>query len=874
MLIWKFRSFGGEARVLAIFIRMLEHQSQFYTMTGGWVHRRSNAAFFSVPHFVDPQELDNLLPYLPTTDVPPDMEDRLHSLSLVVPRSIGLPLIRKMVDFSNQSDAAYMANAVKLDNPYVAYPDRFRYAALDEIASLLLPETLPRTEDGKFAAPVLYAVHRALLSDGMGFRPPHQRTLRAGGHYEIMSAKEMTNIEFVKNLVRVYVDDKFASRSGTKAPTPNLLERFVIKAQRRIDRSRKTRPFTKSEDATNEERLSNFDSTDMRIIKFLESWTALRSFMLFSPLNGIAAAILRAVERYDEEIVLNKATAWTFLQEVGIIAPWENRAAYDLRVPGISLQLSGEPAGTTDGFIADKLKNLRQDWGSLPVYCVDDTNAKEIDDGFSIEAADTPDQYWVHVHIADPGAHTDPTSKVAEYAQSLVATIYMPERVVPMLAPSFVEENLSLAPNRPCLTFSAKLNTGGDLLDYKVTPGTIHNVQFITPRVVEEVLLGSASKKIGFHLVGPDIPPPKPRRMVESHELSNHDKENLRLLQVIGKANKAQRVARGGILNYRKRAERPVSVSLNSPLCARNGGTVSYHDDPSIKMSAETDISTQGALEEEVFDIVQPVMIIAGEVAARWCNDRGIPVVYRVTPRNEDTADPAEFFIQNILPTVQEGKFDEPLTKTYMRLLGYVQLSTTPGPHVAMGSSMVARCTSPLRRYPDLLLHWQVEAAILEEARLGQSLVGNTRDDFLPFTKAQLDALLPHIDGRERLIQYGQRASDKHWVLQLMIRAWLFGQEAIPRSFSFVVVNTMHDKADSFGVAGVLGHFGQAGLCTCPDWTIFGEVQLGDIFEVELTEVNTYLSHVQLRPLRRLNASEKEKLDQENLSRMRFQDTV
>lgn len=884
MLTWKFSSYGGEARVLAIYIQTLDYQAQFYTMNGGWLHCRATSVYFSVPHFVEPRELDGLLPYLPTTDVPPSMTERPHSLSLVVPRPIGQPLIHKMVDFSNQADAAYQAHAAKLDNPHphvAAYQNRFRYASLDEISSLLLPANLPKT-NGKLPAPVLYAVHRSILTDGMGFKPPRQGTLRAGGNYEIMPSEEMRNIEFVKDVVRVYVDDKFATRSGTMELRPNPLKHFAIRAQQRIDRSRKTRPFTphsiigpftKSEDAANEESPPNFNATDMRIVRFLESWAALGSFMSFSPLNSTAAAVLRAVDRYSEDIPLDKGTAWTFLQEIGTIAPWENRAAYDLRVPGTGLQIPGRHAEPTEGFVADKLKDIRHDWGSLPVYCVDDLEAREIDDGISIEAADMPDQYWLHIHVADPAAHIDPKSEVAEYAQSLVETVYMPERVTPMLTQSFVAEHLSLAPNRPCLTYSAKLNTDGELLDYKITPGMIRNVQFISPRVVEEVLQGSPAKKFAFHLVGPDLPPPKPRPMVETSQVTSHDKENLRLIQVIGDAHKAQRASRGGGDIFRLRPpERRISVSPNSPRRLQNGEI--WHD-PSIKMSAEIGAAAQSAPGEGTFDIVQPVMLLAGEVAARWCKDRGIPIVHRVTPLNEDSVDPAEFYAKNILPRMQDGTLDDALKMAYLRLLGSIQLSSTPGPHRGVGLSMIARCTSPLRRYPDLLLQWQVEAALLEEARLGQSLVGNTRDDFLPFPKTELDALLPHIEDREKTVLYGKRRAEKHWALQLALRACLFGEEDMPRTFSFVVLRlARHALDESAGITGVVSHFKQVGHCNFGDGSAVGEIQVGDIFEVEIVSINPYHQTLNLTPLRRLNEAEREKLDKENLLTMRSQDTI
>lgn len=881
------RSLGGQDMELAIYVRGFETQSQFYTMSGRWVHRESQFVLFSVPHFVQPQELDGLRPYLPASDVPSTMQNKLNNLSQLVPRSIGQSLIRKMSEFWAQSNAAYLAHTVRLDNAhkYVAYPERFRYATLDEITSILLAGSLAKTEDGKFPYHVLYAVHRSLMSGGIGFNSPRRGTLRAGGHYEINPSKEISNIEMVKNLVRKYTKDEFDSRSSPDATQPNRLQRFVAKARQRIDLSRETRQFTpygtisssiKSTDP-NRLRLSHkkveFDLIDMSIVRFLESWAAMRSVPHYSSLNGIGSAILRAVDRYDNEVDLDQKTAWTFLQEIGIFAPWENRAAYDMRMPDIGHQISAEPAGGSNGFIEDKLKNLRQDWGQLPVYCVDDASADEIDDGISVEATGSPDHYWVHIHTADPGARTDPKSDIARHAEELVESIYMPERVVNMLPSTFVQANLSLAPDRPCLTYSAKMNTNGDLLDYKVTPGIVRNVQYLSPSVFEETILGSASsKKKALRSVGPDIPLSTPRRMTESHELSDRHKEDLRLLYVVGQARVRQRKARGGASSSFKNYSLSVSLhGIQQVGSRKTGAAVSYHGDPSVQVVTEiVESASQLSPEAEFFNAIEPLMLLAGEIAAHWCSDRGIPVINRVTPRNEEIADPAEFFVRNLLPTMDEQGNVDPVQKAiYMSLLGPVQLSTTPGPHITIGVDMVSRCTSPLRRYPDLLLQWQVESAILEEARLGRSLVGNTRDDFLPFTKAQIDVLLPHIDTRERILSGGKRRARQHWLCLFILRAWKFGEAEIPSTFPLTVTGQDHIQGLFMGI---VSDFRTIATCEYPDWISPEEIKIGDILEVELADINVYHSQLKFKPLRRLDSFESDSLERANISTVQWLD--
>ncbi|KIN04149.1 hypothetical protein OIDMADRAFT_159369 [Oidiodendron maius Zn] len=749
---------------------------------------------------LSPHELDELRPYLPASDVPRDMQDKLHSITRLVPRSLGQSLIHKLLNFWAQSDAIYQAHSVALDNAHalVAYPTTFRYATLDEIASELLPEMARRADGNKLPYPALYAVHRSLLNSGVGFGPPKKRALRAyGSHFEIIPANHMANIKLVRNIVREHMESKFNATSRNIPSRPNRLERFVAKAQRFIDTSRKSRSYTHhgtvSPPSAAPSYVNNpgsgqltgtFDGTDMQILQFIESWAGLRYFAIFSPLNGTGAAILRAVARYDQNAILAPSTAWVFLQEIGI------------------------------------------------------------DDGISIEAADLPDQYWMHIHTADPGAHMNPESEASQYAAALVETIYMPECVFGMLPSPFVQAHLSLARNRPCLTYSAKMNSDGDILDYKVTAGRIRNVHHVTPRVVEEGVLKSYSKKHNSYTVGSELPVSKKRHLVESHELSDFDRENFRLIHAIGRAHSEKRAARGAV-------------------------TV-QHMEPEIVMTAVDD-AVQLPSSEEHFNIVMAPMLIAGEVAARWCKDRGIPVINRITPRNEDKIDPAEYFVKHVLPTKNaRGVFDQEKQKLYFGILGVVQPSVTPGPHISMGLEMFARCTSPLRRYPDLLLQWQVESALLEEARLGHSLIGNTNDSFLPFTKSQIESILPHIDARERLIAHGKRQGKKTWFFHLLLRAWKYQEAKIPSTFSFVVRQLDGENS----VRGELEHFQTFAIWKRHDSTTFSELKVGDTLEVEIADINTYDLILMVTPIRYLNQSEKEVLDRENRLMMQSEEII
>ena len=850
-------------------MRDLETQAQFYAMSGRWLHRSSRSAQFYIPHFVGPQELDELLPYLPASDVPESMQNNLQNFQHLVPRDIGQQLIRKMLDFWDQSDAAFQAAASRMDNAHqdVSHERSWAYATLDGIANRILPENMFKDENGNFSKPVLYAVHRSLLREDVAFNSQVRGTLRTGGEYEVIGRQVLKNFQMVRDAVRRY-QEGLPEQAGFIS-----VEKFATKARRLIDFSRRTRQFTSHGTLGPSSIISNDDfiisSGQIRetfgggfevYLHFLESWAALRSFKLHSPLNAVGSTILRAIDRYDG-VDLDQSTAWTCLQEIGIIPPWQNLAAYELRLLDVGPARSHRTTKYSypwGNIPKDKLEGLRKEWKDLPVYCIDDDGAHEIDDGISIEQTDVSDEYWVHIHTADPAAHISVGSQMANLAEKAVETVYFPERVFPMIPTNIVQPYLSLAPDRPCLTFSAKMNVNGDILEWKITPGKVSDVLYLSPRVLKEIVSEVHSNGSGqtIRRVGPEGPSPVPSRpMMESHQLSDRHKSELHLLNLIAEARAAQLKARGGLSGSPGMSGPSISVSFNEFPLAERGKNTSFHhlQDPTIQVTTDN-VDFSEILGRSQGNIVSTFMLVAGEVAARWCHERGIPIPFRVTPRNPDKMDPSEFFVKNVLPSMDEnGNTDPEQTAAFFNLLGSVQLSTTAGPHAAIGVDMIARCTSPLRRYGDLLIHWQIEAALSEEKRRCISLVGNTKDSFLPFSKSQVDAMLPRLDTRERLMTHAQRQASKHWLCHFLIRAWQFKEIEIPSPLKFHVRRV--DAANGL-VYGILTDFLASSICDFPEWSNPESLKEGDRLEVEIVDVNTYERRIKVKALRSLESTE------------------
>lgn len=852
-------------------------------MTGRWVHKASRNARFFVPNFVSPADVEPLMPYLPSADVPEALQDKLQNFEHALPRSVGGPLLQKMADFGHAVDDVYRQHLDVIDDAYnlLSLPKQARSLSLPSLTKELLK--LPQTVASDSIPPAtLYAVYRSLMSESLGFRPQTAGNTRAWGRFEIVPRKLVDSSRMVTRIVRAWQGHVVAAaRAGVdedKAPPGQFIaefQAFLTRARRAIDISRQHRATTThgqvgpatvgavadAEDgAEGAEKVTRvlFNTSDLRYIRFIKSWAAWQTFALSSTLHGVGSAILRATGRYEKEgTVLDQATGWVFLQELGVVAPWETRTPFELRVPGFGYYRDNSMGGEKPMVEPiDPMKDLRKDWGeATTVYCIDDASAHEIDDGVSVEATETAGEHWVHVHVADPGSLFSPSSSYAVHAKQSIQTIYLPDRVIPMLPDHIVQDKLSLAPDRPTLTFSARVNASGDLLDHKITPGTIRKVVYLTPATLAEVLGHTPAEPHTVLSVGdPDVATTynagvMPRALAPAAALSATDKANLALLASLGAARRARAALRGAV--HLDQPRTTVTVRIAASLAADAATTVRsathFRRDPHIALAV-----TRPAPGPAAAAPVTALMLLAAEVAATWCKARAIPLVYRVTQAQPDKPDAAAHFRAHVRPHLQRGDGAVPagVMAAYLRALGPVLPSAVPGPHVALGVDAYAKVTSPLRRYGDLVAHWQIQSALLEEARTGRSLAGSRRGEYLAVSRAAVEALVPRLDGREKELAEGQRGAERSWGLQAVLRAWRFGEGEVGGTWGFTAGRMMRGW-----VMGEVEGLGLRGIMDLPADLTAEEVAEGDVFEVRIRDVNPYERRLLLEPLRRVSTA-------------------
>ncbi|CDZ96621.1 Exosomal 3'-5' exoribonuclease complex, subunit Rrp44/Dis3 [Phaffia rhodozyma] len=375
--------------------------------------------------------------------------------------------------------------------------------------------------------------------------------------------------------------------------------------------------------------------------------------------------------------------------------------------------------GPDELYPTDPMSNLRHDFGDLPVFVIDDPNAFELDDGVSIEPS-RPGFCWIHVHIADPTSILHPNHRLSKAAERMGQTLYLPQGNRSLLPDDVSVDRFSLGGQgldpingQPALTFSAEVDEKmGDIVNYKVRASTIRNIKVTSYQAVNEVFRCETSPiafPLGLTYIRPKLKKPKQADPAWFPDLN--------YLYRVSESIAIRRLKKGGIswslsdFSVALNPSPPPSLPLDAepvPKFTSGSPVVEYIVHPQRKLA-----------NDRAQLIVHSCMTLAGNVAGRFFADRNLPAPYRTSPSPRAAQQSAleELLEKRKSITGEVDPYD-------VARLGVVfvagRLSMRPESHWMMGiegdDGGYVRVTSPLRRYTDILAHWQIKNALLHEA--------------------------------------------------------------------------------------------------------------------------------------------------------------
>ncbi|KAF2027733.1 RNB-domain-containing protein [Setomelanomma holmii] len=886
---------AGREPVLAVFVQQIESDSQFFSVNGRWCHSNLTRVAFAIPGCIDPALLSPLVPFLPTDPGKANPKDDLQ-----VPNNVAGPVLRILERMTIEAERIYHANAPVLDTAYavLADPNRTRMMTLTQIAKTLLAQN---DFAWKPFPAALLAVRKSLNHNEFRFRSD-ARSHRLTNVFAIRPKNDVQLVETVHEWIREhreYLASSAIRDSESTRPPPKgavYIMDFLEKARRLIAVSRKDRECTLGTVGPSKARLSEieqangikffwgepFTNSDKQIINFLQAWVLTQQFINMDGLHSACASLIMATGCYRKGTIqalghddsylteVQYSTGILFLQEIGVITPFENRFLYDeqLMLPTVRLSRNLELLNTKAELtrrnpdFRDSMAALRRDWGQTTVFCIDDEGANEIDDGLSIERIHgSSSDFWIHVHVANPTAFFDKTHTLSGLAAHMTETVYTPERSFPMLPSWATRGYFSLQPNRPVLTFSSRINASGHVLETKIQPGTIRKIVSITPSDVSSILGDNTSQNITRWVVGGEVAPSEGTK--RPPKLSAEQLQDLQDMYAAARALWQARREAGGVrlgtfVNSVRVFESPgrPGITWNPPSTDRSR---LVQGDPIIEV-------TQSVPKSLIHfgigpkNIVEEMMLLACSTAASWCTERKIPVMYRGTIETPHAQKVSSEELKNlhILPYIEKHA-DVPfgLAMRYIESLGRAIAHSAPLPHKIIGVPGYVKVTSPLRRFSDMIAHWQIEAAIRYEAQSGKryhaDVMAPGARGTLPFTQRQMQESIVTLSPRERIISKTKQLSTRYWSILALLRAWQYKEAAMPDVFRFWVRSASRNELNTWGdgAQGLLVDYGfQA---TFFDTT---EARPGDQWEVEIVKINLHLRRIHVRPIRLVHREE------------------
>jgi ribonuclease R len=329
-----------------------------------------------------------------------------------------------------------------------------------------------------------------------------------------------------------------------------------------------------------------------------------------------------------------------------------------------------------DSVSAEEL-NKRKDFRSLLTVTIDGEHAKDFDDAVSFEKHES--FVILYVHIADVSAYVLQNSLLDTEAYRRGTSYYLGDKVVPML-PEILSNNLcSLKPHEDRLTLTAimKFNIDGKSISSSFTRGIIRSEHRLTYTSAHELI----SKPDGSPL---------------SDMLSS--------LHSFTAILKKHRLERGR-----------VDLQMNDfEMVFEKGNFEDFIKAPRYTSHA----------------LIEEAMLSANEAVSKALKDANIPSLYRVhEPMSSDQLTSLKNFLRTMGVTFREGKnlgrslqsiVDAVKEKEYSHVVNFVILRSMmqafygekPMGHFGLGFTDYTHFTSPIRRYPDLIVHRCLKALI------------------------------------------------------------------------------------------------------------------------------------------------------------------
>ena len=351
----------------------------------------------------------------------------------------------------------------------------------------------------------------------------------------------------------------------------------------------------------------------------------------------------------------------------------------------------------------------RRDFRALPIVTIDGETARDFDDAVTVRPL-ANGNFELQVHIADVAQYVTPGSALDQEAHLRGTSVYFPDRAVPMLPLELSTDICSLRPHLDRLVLSCvmQIDPHGEIAGYELCEGVIRSAERMTYTAVNAVIEGDAAARERYAALAPTFELMRDLAMILNRKRQRRGSIDFDLPEPVIEFDEL------GLMKSITRSERNIAhrlieeFMLSANECVaqylesrRIASLYRIHEKPDAKRVYDFEVIAAtfgyslgvGALP------IHRVQFKTDRRAARGSGKQArtveIPKDVHITPR----------MYQKLAAKIAGKPEERILSYLMLRSLKQARYSEENVGHFALAASSYTHFTSPIRRYPDLIVH-------------------------------------------------------------------------------------------------------------------------------------------------------------------------
>ena len=351
----------------------------------------------------------------------------------------------------------------------------------------------------------------------------------------------------------------------------------------------------------------------------------------------------------------------------------------------------------------------RRDYRELPIVTIDGETARDFDDAVHVRLLENGN-YELQVHIADVAQYVTPHSPLDQEARLRGTSVYFPDRAVPMLPLELSTDICSLRPNvdRLVLSCTMEIDHQGEIAGYEINEGVIRSAARMTYTAVNAVIEGDAGARREYAGQVEHFERMRDLAMILNRKRKRRGSIDFDLPEPVIEFDEF------GMMKSITRSERNIAHRLIEEFMLSANESVAHylenkriaslyriHEKPDAKRVYDFEVIAAtfgyslgvGALP------IQRMQLKADRRDARGTGKRvreiEVPKEVHITPR----------MYQKLTEKIAGNPEERILSFLMLRSLKQARYSEENRGHFALAANTYTHFTSPIRRYPDLIVH-------------------------------------------------------------------------------------------------------------------------------------------------------------------------